>query len=79
MHANIKTNEGKKRRCAVCNVRLGLIDFQCTSCKLMLCVHHRLIEDHECIGKSAYTLKARNNLQAELEEAASLVRESKLP
>lgn len=72
-------NEGKRKRCAMCNVRLGLFDFQCTSCKLLLCVHHRLIEDHACKEKSAYTTQARNNLQAELEEAASLVKESKRP
>ena len=75
----MQMNEGKKRRCVVCNVRLGLIDFQCASCKLLLCVHHRLIEDHECKGRSAYAMHARSNLQAELEEAVSLVKESRRP
>ena len=37
----------KRNRCYVCNVRVGLLGFEC-GCNRVFCSKHRLPENHEC-------------------------------
>jgi len=42
-----KTEKPKKKRCMVCNKKLGLLGFDC-KCGHLFCSKHRMPEDHEC-------------------------------
>ena len=42
-----KTNKPKKKRCKVCNAKVGLLGFEC-ECGHIFCSKHRMPEDHEC-------------------------------
>jgi hypothetical protein len=44
---NGKTNKPKKKRCKVCNKKVGLLGFEC-KCGHTFCSIHRMPEDHEC-------------------------------
>lgn len=37
----------KKKRCPVCNKKLGLIDYTCR-CGNTFCIKHRMPEEHQC-------------------------------
>jgi len=43
-----KTEKSKKKRCKVCNKKLGILGFEC-KCGHQYCIKHRMPEDHECI------------------------------
>lgn len=42
-----KSEKPKKKRCMVCNKKLGLLGFDC-KCGHLFCSKHRMPEDHEC-------------------------------
>ena len=44
---NGKIEKSKKKRCKVCNKKLGLLGFEC-KCGHQYCSKHRMPEDHEC-------------------------------
>ena len=50
MASNLETTlipKKKKKRCPVCNKKLGLFDYTCR-CGNNYCIKHRMPEDHKC-------------------------------
>jgi len=41
------TPKKRKKRCAVCNVKLGMLGFECR-CEGLFCSKHRFADQHEC-------------------------------
>lgn len=53
----------KKNRCAICNVKVGLLGFDCR-CGGKFCGKHRHADDHECSFE--YKLMHQKKLESDL-------------
>ena len=42
-----KPEKKKKKRCVVCNKKLGLMEYSCR-CGQLFCIKHQLPEEHNC-------------------------------
>ena len=51
MVSNIETTtkpkKNKKKRCPICNKKLGLLDYTCR-CGNTYCIQHKMPEEHKC-------------------------------